>query len=76
LLTCLRSVAQEAAARDPDLLLMPVPFALPQVDMMQIWHARTDADRLRRWLRQQIQEVASAIGAAEPAARKPRVRRG
>ncbi|WP_427307811.1 LysR family transcriptional regulator [Cupriavidus sp. H39] len=76
LLTCLRSVAQEAVARDPDLVMLPVPFALPQVDMMQIWHARTDADRLRRWLRQQIQEVASAIGAAGPTARRPRVRRG
>ncbi|SPA41206.1 Putative transcription regulator, LysR family [Cupriavidus taiwanensis] len=76
LLTCLRSVAQEAVARDPDLVMLPVPFALPRVDMMQIWHARTDADRLRRWLRQQIQEAASAIGAAAPAARRPRVRRG
>ncbi|UDM52345.1 LysR family transcriptional regulator [Cupriavidus sp. MP-37] len=76
LLTCLRSVAQEAVARDPDLVMLPVPFALPQVDMMQIWHARTDADRLRRWLRQQIQEVAGAIGVAAPAAQRPRVRRG
>ncbi|SPA18748.1 Putative transcription regulator, LysR family [Cupriavidus taiwanensis] len=82
LLTCLRSVAQEAVARDPDLVMLPVPFALPQVDMMQIWHARTDADRLRRWLRQQIQEAASVLGAASPAttpasaARRPRVRRG
>ncbi|WP_265919997.1 LysR family transcriptional regulator [Cupriavidus nantongensis] len=76
LLTCLRSVAQEAVARDPDLVMLPVPFALPRVDLMQIWHARTDADRLRRWLRQQIQEAAGAIGAAAPAARRPRVRRG
>ncbi|SOZ17298.1 Putative transcription regulator, LysR family [Cupriavidus taiwanensis] len=82
LLTCLRSVAQEAVARDPDLVMLPVPFALPRVDMMQIWHARTDADRLRRWLRQQIQEAASVLGAvspatpATPATRRPRVRRG
>lgn len=61
LLTCLRSVAEEAVARDPDLRLLPVPFALPRVEMMQIWHARTDADRLRRWLRQQIQEVAGSL---------------
>ncbi len=45
--------------------------------MMQIWHARTDADRLRRWLRQQLQEVASAQQpVATGTARKPRVRRG
>ncbi|NOV24952.1 LysR family transcriptional regulator [Cupriavidus necator] len=76
LLTCLRSVAQEAVARDPDLLLLQVPFALPRVEMMQIWHARTDADRLRRWLRQQIQEVAGSLQPQpqprrSPAARKP-----
>lgn len=78
LLTCLRSVAQEAVSRDPELGLLPMPFALPKVEMMQIWHARTDADRLRRWLRQQIQAVAGAQPAEElpAAARKPRVRRG
>ncbi|SDD77039.1 transcriptional regulator, LysR family [Cupriavidus sp. YR651] len=60
LLTCLRSVAEEAVSRDPELVMLPVPFALPQVEVMQIWHARTDADRLRQWLRQQIQDVVSA----------------
>jgi len=56
LLTCLRSLAEEAVARDPDLRLYPLPLELPQVDVMQIWHARTHGDRLRRWFRQQVFE--------------------
>ena len=63
LLTCLRSVAEEAVERDASLVLHPLPagLELPQVEVMQIWHERTDADRLRRWLRQQIQQVASEL---------------
>ena len=63
LLTCLRSVAEEAVARDASLVLHPLPagLELPQVEVMQIWHERTDADRLRRWLRQQIQQVAGEL---------------
>lgn len=63
LLTCLRSVAEEAVARDAQLRLLPLPaaLALPRVEVMQIWHERTDADPLRRWLRQQIQQVAGTL---------------
>ncbi|WP_252270753.1 LysR family transcriptional regulator [Pseudomonas subflava] len=63
LLTCLRSVAEEAVARDAELALHPLPpgLELPRVEVMQIWHERTDADRLRRWLRQQIQQVAGTL---------------
>ncbi|MNZ73628.1 HTH-type transcriptional regulator SyrM 1 [compost metagenome] len=61
LLTCLRSIAEEAAERDPDLMVHPLPLELPRVELMQIWHERTDADRLRRWLRQQIQQVAGQL---------------
>lgn len=61
LLTCLRSVAEEAVQHDLDLIIYPFPFALPRVEIMQIWHERTDADRLRRWLRQQIQQLASGL---------------
>lgn len=64
LLTCLRSVAEEALARDADLCIYPLPLALPRVEVMQIWHERTEADRLRRWLRQQIQQVAEELQGA------------
>ncbi|MHA6196891.1 LysR substrate-binding domain-containing protein [Pseudomonas wadenswilerensis] len=56
LLTCLRSLAEEAVARDPDLRLHPLPLELPQVEVMQIWHARTHGDRLRSWFRQRVFE--------------------
>jgi DNA-binding transcriptional LysR family regulator len=62
LLTCLRSVAEEAAQRDPDLQIHPLPIDLPRVEVKQIWHERTDADPLRRWLRQQIQQVSARSG--------------
>ncbi|MCY1380389.1 hypothetical protein D9M69_682060 [compost metagenome] len=61
LLTCLRSLAEEAVDRDPDLRMHPLPLALPRVEVMQIWHERTDADRLRRWFRKQVQQVADSI---------------
>ena len=61
LLTCLRSIAEEAARLDPDLVIHPLPLEVPRIEVMQIWHARTDADRLRSWLRQQIQQVAAVL---------------
>jgi len=71
LLTCLRSVAEEAAERDPDLQIHPLPLELARVDVMQIWHERTEADPLRRWLRQQIQQVAGALRSAREATSTP-----
>lgn len=59
LLTCLRSVAEEAAQRDSDLQIHPLPLDLPRIEVMQIWHQRTEADPLRRWLRQQIQQLSA-----------------
>lgn len=61
LLTCLRSLAEEAVERDPDLHMHPLPVVLPRIELMQIWHERTDADRLRRWFRQQVQRVADSL---------------
>ncbi|MFD2642995.1 LysR family transcriptional regulator [Pseudomonas japonica] len=57
LLTCLRSLAEEAVERDSDLRMHALPLALPQVEVMQIWHARTHGDGLRRWFRQQVVEL-------------------
>ncbi|MGO0693875.1 LysR family transcriptional regulator [Pseudomonas guariconensis] len=61
LLTCLRSLAEDAAARDPELAVFPLPLALPRVELMQIWHERTHADPLRRWFRQKVWEVANHV---------------
>lgn len=74
LLTCLHSLAKEATARDPELVIHPVPLALPRVEVMQIWHARTEADPLRRWVRQQIHHVADAL--ATECAEQPQSKQG
>jgi DNA-binding transcriptional LysR family regulator len=57
LLTCLKSVADIAQHANPDLRLSPCPVLLPQVQISQIWHSRTQDDPLRRWLRQQIHQL-------------------
>ncbi|AOS95728.1 HTH-type transcriptional regulator SyrM 1 [Microbulbifer aggregans] len=59
LLTCLRSIAEEACRRYPDLKVYPVPLKLEPVQVVQTWHQRTHQDPMRRWLRQQIKEVLS-----------------
>lgn len=57
LLTCLKSVADIAQKANPDLQIVPCPVALPQVQISQVWHSRTQDDPLRRWLRQQIHQL-------------------
>ncbi|OGO76330.1 MAG: LysR family transcriptional regulator [Chromatiales bacterium RIFOXYA1_FULL_46_5] len=57
LLTCLKSVADLAQKANPDLLIKTCPVALPQVQISQVWHSRTQDDPLRRWLRQQIHQL-------------------
>ncbi|ALM51833.1 LysR family transcriptional regulator [Halomonas huangheensis] len=61
LLTCLKSVAEQAVYLDASLCIHSLPLTLPSVDLMQIWHERTDGDRLRRWVREQIHAVACQI---------------
>lgn len=57
LLTCLGSVAEIAQQANPELLIRACPVPLPQVQISQIWHSRTQDDPLRRWLRQQIHQL-------------------
>ncbi len=57
LLTCLTSVADIAQQAMPDLRVKACPLPLPQVQISQIWHSRTQDDPLRRWLRQQIHQL-------------------
>ncbi|KUJ83484.1 LysR family transcriptional regulator [Microbulbifer flavimaris] len=59
LLTCLRSIAEEACERYPDLKIYPVPLQLEPVQVVQTWHQRTHQDPMRQWLRQQIKETLS-----------------
>lgn len=57
LLSCLRSVAEIAQQANPDLVIRACPVPLPQVQISQVWHSRTQDDPLRRWLRQQIHQL-------------------
>lgn len=59
LLTCLQSLALTAIQGHPDLRIKDCPVPLPPVQISQIWHARTQDDPLRRWLRQQIHQLLS-----------------
>ncbi|WP_428820053.1 LysR family transcriptional regulator [Microbulbifer sp. MCCC 1A16149] len=60
LITCLNSVAAQACRSLPDLVSYPCPVKLPDVDILQIWHQRTQDDPLRAWLRQRIKAALSA----------------
>lgn len=57
LLTCLESVAAHAQAHVPGLVVHPCPLSLDGIEVIQTWHQRTHEDRLRGWLRGQIQAV-------------------
>lgn len=59
LLTCLTSLADIAKRSHPELQIKACPLPLPIVQISQIWHGRTHDDPLRRWLRQQIQQLLS-----------------
>lgn len=60
LLTCLKSLADLARRSHPELIIKDCPVPLPAVQISQIWHSRTQDDPLRRWLRQQIQQLLLA----------------
>jgi DNA-binding transcriptional LysR family regulator len=57
LLTCLQSVANIAVQANSNLVIKACPVSLPQVQISQVWHSRTQDDPLRRWLRQHIYQL-------------------
>ncbi|MDR7119126.1 LysR family transcriptional regulator [Rheinheimera soli] len=57
LLTCLKSLADNAVQANSNLVIKACPVSLPQVQISQIWHSRTQDDPLRRWLRQHIHQL-------------------
>ncbi|MBM6550865.1 LysR family transcriptional regulator [Marinomonas ostreistagni] len=52
--TCFESVAQSALRNNPKLRVYPVPLDIASVRLNQVWHERTHADPLRRWVRELI----------------------
>ncbi|GAA5213454.1 LysR family transcriptional regulator [Corallincola platygyrae] len=67
LLTCLGSIADNAVKNDPGLIQFCPPLTLPKVEVVQAWHQRTHDDRIRRWIRQQIKQVANEVRPEEEA---------
>lgn len=55
-----RRLAQHASTGGALQLLKP-PVALAGYDVHQVWHPRTDADPVQRWLRGVVDEVAQAL---------------
>ncbi|RTR06487.1 LysR family transcriptional regulator [Halomonas nitroreducens] len=62
LLTCLRSVAEQAVRSHPGLVIHECPLSLGRVAVIQAWHQRTHDDRLRAWLRARIQALLASDG--------------
>lgn len=45
---------------DDNLIVRPVPVALPPIPFVQIWHKRRDGDPAHRWLRTKIASILQA----------------
>lgn len=54
----------EAAARKLPLDLYRQPVDAPAADIRMLWHARHDAERAHRWLREMIVETVTELGMA------------
>lgn len=57
ILTCLKSIGEEACDNYCDLLLYQPPVELEAIHINQTWHQRTHNDPMRRWLRETIFEL-------------------
>lgn len=60
-----------------DLVMRPLPFTVPRIDVGTLWHRRHERDPAHRWLREHVARAATAlfphgttspVTAAEPAA--------
>ncbi len=61
LLTVLPSGFVAASGQAADLACRPVPFALPGIDVSQVWHARHAHEPAQRWLREELSRAALEI---------------
>lgn len=66
-LVCLAPERLTRRVRGAELRSWPCPVPLPAVHLVQTWHRRTDADPVRRWLRDRVREVVSPAMADRPA---------
>ncbi|NUZ05997.1 LysR family transcriptional regulator [Schlegelella sp. ID0723] len=63
LLTVLPRTFIEATGFAPELAVRALPFELPPIDVMLLWHGRHDADPSRRWLSDLLVRAATEIEA-------------
>jgi DNA-binding transcriptional LysR family regulator len=64
LLTVLpRSFVPATGYRD-QLVMRPLPFELPGIDVGLLWHRRHEQDTAQRWLRETLTQAADAVSAA------------
>jgi DNA-binding transcriptional LysR family regulator len=61
LLTVLPSGFVPASGLMPQLASRPLPFALPGIDISQVWHARHAHEPAQRWLRGELTRAAADI---------------
>lgn len=61
LLTVLPNGFVLASGLGGDLASRPVPFALPGIDVSQVWHARHAHEPAQRWLRDELSRAAVEI---------------
>ena len=57
------------------LVVRPVPFDLPRIEVGMLWHRRHERDPAQRWLRETVEEVVKGLGIGEPRGRVPAPRR-
>ncbi len=65
LLTCLYSLGNRAVRQNPSLIMQSCPIPLPEVSIYQVWHSRTQTDKLMKWVRNSIYEIMQHIGKTE-----------
>ncbi len=58
--SCLGRAMLPGDAADPGLESFELPFAMPELTILAMWHPRMDADPAHRWLREIVMSVCRA----------------
>lgn len=64
LLICVPKRLADSLAADQTVVMAPLPFESPQIDVSQFWHHRFHADAGHKWLRALVFHNYSALGGA------------
>ncbi len=62
ILTCLQSLGERAVRQYQSLKMFESPLELPEVSIYQIWHSRTQEDKILKWIRKSISEIMATLG--------------